>query len=418
MDTTGGKGRAMSNAEDRGRLQALDADEDLAGLRRPAAKFNIFEATGDVRRELNHSRFLHFLLNPQSSHELQDRFIKSLLRRAFPREDFTPTFSSPSRWTTHREYYLTDDETGEQGFVDILLLHAERKLAVIIENKIDSGERPKQLDLYYRVLDKRGWKARGVYLTRHGLIPSHSKYVPVSYGVVCDAIDELLIDQTVAGDVRTIMMHYVDMVRRDIVDELDIDAACQRLYRKHELAFRLVHERVSTRHTKMRDTLESRVLQLVGQENARNCIDEWKVNYNTTILRFILPEWKNRATYTEKWSRILKCILEFAIAISPQEVFVDLKIGPGNSVTRRNLFDLARRNKDIFNFESPLQEYTQVYHRPLLSAEKYEELGTDALVREVEQQWDGFVGQDLLRIRDAIQTWLNEAGNSNAYSNQ
>lgn len=281
----------MSNTEDRVRLQALDEDKDLAELRRPTAKFNIFEATGDVRHELNHSHFLYFLLNPQGSHELQDRFIKSLLQRVFPLEDFTSTFSSPSQWTAHREYHLTDDKS-ERGRVDILLLHEEQGFAIIIENKIDSDEHSDQLHYYYEVISGRGWKTRGVYLTPDGRTPSCEKYVPISYGVVCAAINGVLVDQAVANDVRTLMTHYVDMVRRHIVNELDIDAACQRLYRKHGPALRLGHERVLTRHNKVRDTLESRVLQLVGQENARNCIDEWKVNYNTTILRFIPPEWK------------------------------------------------------------------------------------------------------------------------------
>ncbi len=404
----------MGDSEDRLQLQALDADKDLAELRRPEAKFNTFEATGDVRHELNHSHFLYFLLNLQGSHELQDQFIKSLLQRAFPTEDFASTFSSPSQWTTHREYYLTDDETGEQGFVDILLLHKEQGLAIIIENKIDSGEHSNQLCLYNRVLTKRRWNTRGVYLTPDGRTPSCEKYVPISYGVVCAAINGVLADQTVANDVRTLMTHYVDMVRRQIVDELDIDAACQQLYRKHEPALRLVQERVSARRKKIEDLLERRVRQLVGQEN----IDHWEREETMTISRFIrfaLPEWKNERfehlLHTERWSRSLKSILEFAVGVSPQHVYVNLLIGPGNDVTRPSLFDLARRNKDIFTVEAVLQKHSQIYYRPLLSAEKYEELGTDALMREVEQQWDGFVGQDLPRIKDAIQTWLSEAGN-------
>jgi len=187
----------MSDSEDRVRLQALDADKDLAGLRRPTAKFNIFEATGDVRHELNHSHFLYFLLNPQGSHELQDIFIKIFLQRAFPLEDFTSTFSSPSRWTAHREYHLTDDDKSERRRVDILLLHEEQGLAVIIENKIDSDEHSDQLDYYYRVISGRVRMTKGIYLTPDGRTPSCEKYVPISYGVVCDAINDVLGDQTV-----------------------------------------------------------------------------------------------------------------------------------------------------------------------------------------------------------------------------
>lgn len=58
----------MGDTKDQERLQALDADEDLAGLQLPRPQFNIFRATGDVRHELRHSHFLYFLLDPQATH--------------------------------------------------------------------------------------------------------------------------------------------------------------------------------------------------------------------------------------------------------------------------------------------------------------------------------------------------------------
>jgi len=76
----------MSEGETRQQVQALEADEDLAALRRPLATFNIFEATGDVRHELRHSHLLYFLLNPRETHGLEDRFIKSLLQKVLPLE--------------------------------------------------------------------------------------------------------------------------------------------------------------------------------------------------------------------------------------------------------------------------------------------------------------------------------------------
>lgn len=403
----------MSEGETRQRLQALEADEDLAALQRPPATFNIFEATGDTWHELRHSHLLYFLLNSRETHGLEDMFIKSLLQRVWPLDNFASTFNGPSAWTAYREYSLADDEKNEQGRVDILLLHEGQGLAVIIENKINSGEHSNQLDLYYRVLKGRGWATRGVYLTRHGLIPSHSKYVPISYVVVCAVIDEILTDQVVANDVRTLLTHYIEMVRRHIVNEQDIDAACQRIYRQHEQAIKLVQERVSARQKKIGAALESRVRQLVvDQQN----IDHWEQN-GSKYIRFVLQEWeKESLLYTKKWSPILTSILEFGLANSPQEVYVNLQIGPGDRNTCQSLFDMARskqKSAGPFTVDGAVpSEYSEIYHRDLLSPQQYEELSADALVEKAKSQWAVFVEQDLPHIKDAIQQWIIETGSA------
>lgn len=399
----------MSEGETRQRLQTLEADEDLVALRRPPATFNIFEATGDVRHELRHSHLLYFLLNPRETHGLEDKFIKSLLQKVLPLDNFDSAFNGPSAWTVHKEYFLTDDETSDEGRVDILLLHEEQGLAVIIENKIDSDEHSDQLCLYDRVLTSRSWKTSGVYLTPDGRTPSCKKYVPISYGVVCAAIKEVLGDQAVADDVRTLLTHYVDMVRRYIVNELDIDAACQRIYRQHGQAIKLVQERVSARQKKIGAALESRVRQLVvDQQN----IDHWEQN-GSKYIRFVLQEWeKESLLYTKKWSPILTSILEFGLANSPQEVYVNLQIGPGDRNTRQSLFDMARskqKSAGPFTVDGAVpSEYSEIYHRDLLSPRQYEEFSADALVEKAKSQWAIFVEQDLPHIKYAIQQWIIE----------
>ena len=42
--------------------------------------FNIFEAIGVTKREIHHSAFLSFLLNPAGQHGLNDLFLKEFLK--------------------------------------------------------------------------------------------------------------------------------------------------------------------------------------------------------------------------------------------------------------------------------------------------------------------------------------------------
>lgn len=408
----------MGDTKDRELLKALDTDEDLIGLRRPEPHFNIFESTGDVRHELRHSHFLYFLLNPQATHDLGEYFIGYFLRKVLSPDEFSTTVGdSPTdrhdRWEVQREYHLSDDETGERGYVDILLLDKARRVAVILENKIDSTEGQGQLEKYYCALTKQGWQATGLYLTPHGNKALSTKYVSVSYETVCAAIEEMCANNVVSvADVRTLLVHYTDMVRRDIVNELDIDGVCQRIYAKHKQAIKIVQKRVAARHVIVGDFLQSLVRQQVGLDNVGNCIDKYTNAENDTMAtRFVLPEWrKEPLLHTKKWSPLLECILEFAVASEPQRVYVNLQVGPGDHKTRNSIFDLAR-SKDVFSVEAVPQKYSGIYHRDLLLPKQYEELSVDALVQEAGKQWDNFVRQDLPRINEAIQQWTIETGN-------
>jgi hypothetical protein len=73
----------MSKAD----LEALEAlvvdNSDLERLETMLDQFNMFEAMGAVRREVRHSDFLAFLLDPRQSHGLGDAFVKRLLQRVF-----------------------------------------------------------------------------------------------------------------------------------------------------------------------------------------------------------------------------------------------------------------------------------------------------------------------------------------------
>lgn len=125
---------------DRRALEALLVDNpDFDRLKALLGQFNIFEAIGVVRRELRHSDFLAFLLNPQQeSHGLDDTFVKRLLQQVFisapdASEPITPI--DLDLWNLDQMVVLR-----EWQYIDILLLDESNQLAVIIENKIDTTE--------------------------------------------------------------------------------------------------------------------------------------------------------------------------------------------------------------------------------------------------------------------------------------
>ena len=166
-------------------------NRDLERLEALLDRFNIFEATGFIRQERRHSDFLAFLLDPKGNHGLGDAFVKSLLQRVLLTAGNVPISVTPEeleQWDLNRM-----EVRREWQYVDILLLDGDHKLAVIIENKIDSGEHSGQLQRYLEVVGQhyRGWRIIAVYLTRGGDPPSHECYLPVAYDLVCEVIDSL-----------------------------------------------------------------------------------------------------------------------------------------------------------------------------------------------------------------------------------
>jgi hypothetical protein len=136
-------------------LKALEdflvGNEDLERLEALLDRFNIFEAIGVVRQELRHSDFLAYLLDPRGNHGLGDAFLKRFLQRVLI------TTEDISVGVTPIELELQDmtrtEVRKEWKHIDILLLDGEYKLAIIIENKIESGERPGQLQRYLEVVE-------------------------------------------------------------------------------------------------------------------------------------------------------------------------------------------------------------------------------------------------------------------------
>ena len=150
--------------------KALEAffvnNADLERLEELLDRFNIFEALGVVRQELRHSDFLTFMLDPQETHGLDDAFVRRLLQQVLMS---APGASTP---VTPIELSLWDlgqmEVRREWQRIDILLLDERNRLAVIIENKIDTGEHSDQLQRYYEIVRQHypGYRMIGLYLTR------------------------------------------------------------------------------------------------------------------------------------------------------------------------------------------------------------------------------------------------------------
>jgi hypothetical protein len=239
---------------DRAALERLVAgDSELHTLVAVLDRFNLFEALGVVRRELRHSDFLAFLLDPVESHCAGNNLARWLLEHVAAAH--RSALGGAANWQADEFCPVVRREWQN---IDILLTDDRQRLVVLIENKIDSGEHSDQLARYYEQVKRAypGWQILALYLTPKGERPSHGSYLQVSYRDVVTMIEGLIADPPsgMATDVRVVLTHYVRMLRSHIVGDPELAELCRRIYRQHQRALELLFEYSDTaRQQRLRD---------------------------------------------------------------------------------------------------------------------------------------------------------------------
>jgi len=395
------------NKSNRQALEAFLLDNpELEQLEALLDEFNIFEAIGAVRQEVRHSDFLAFLLNPGERHGLGAAFAQKVLLTAVraSENEIGVTAVDLALWELDGLQVLREWQN-----IDILLLDESHHLAVIIENKVDSGEHSGQLPRYWRIVQQRypGWQMVGLFLTPDGREPSDERYIPLDYGLIHDLVLEMAEGRasTLGADVQTLMRHYAQMLRRHIMPDSDIAQLAQRIYKKHQRALDLIFEHRPDLQSELRDYLiamieatPGMILDHATKTYVRCCPEAWDA-----------PLLRQGAGWTPTGRMLL---LEFSNRTD--RLLLRLYIGPGPQPLRERLYNLALAHPPVFNVSkrggSVQGSYKTIYGQDFLRAGDYEGATLDELTAKVQQKWDGFVGGRLGEITAVLRSadWLWE----------
>ena len=132
--------------------------------------FNVFEVLNLQRDEVRlHSSFIAALLDPRGPHGLKTKLLESFLK-VMKADDILHDLDS-----VHVEKEMPIGQISKNGNdggrMDIVLMDMHKN-AIVIENKIDAGDQPKQLLRYDNYCKKHFKKYRIYYLTKWGVDPS------------------------------------------------------------------------------------------------------------------------------------------------------------------------------------------------------------------------------------------------------
>lgn len=189
------------------------------------SRFNVFTCLTRHHLEELHSKFLFYLLNPQSTHDCQsfflEQFFQGLLKK--PRLcQLLPNFNLKEVTTAkvRREVYIGATHDPEvYGFIDITI--ETRTVFIVIENKIRANEQPRQIERYVKYGEQVGKLCHGLFLTPRGHAAQEAgatDYTPISYEY--DILEWLqrcidLGDQP--ENVSTGLKYYIDLLKKSIL---------------------------------------------------------------------------------------------------------------------------------------------------------------------------------------------------------
>lgn len=127
-----------------------------------AERHNVFEALGLARKEIYHSRFIGYLLDPQGHHDQGERFLRPFLACLGLNSGVADDLSAAR--------ISVELDTAGHGRIDLVIALGDGT-TIAIENKVQAGEQDRQLERYWhwlRSLGKPQDKLMLVFLTPDG----------------------------------------------------------------------------------------------------------------------------------------------------------------------------------------------------------------------------------------------------------
>lgn len=229
----------MTQDEEKALNEFLDDISCLNELKKWKTGFNIFDVLNISRNEIRHSNVLSWLLNPNGDHGLGDSVLYGVLSEIL-------SLNSKCKFKQTKLLLLdlkNFDVRREEEFIDILLVSQKEKFVIAIENKTFTGEHDNQLSRYMKYVEKRfsGFDTLYLYLTPHGDESSDSEnWLLLSYDAIYKSIERALNEIHVEEDVNAFINNYLEILRRDIMDDQELKNVCNKIYEKHKKALDLI----------------------------------------------------------------------------------------------------------------------------------------------------------------------------------
>lgn len=251
------------------------------------SKLNIFDVLRIERQEIRHSNMLRWLLDANETHGIGDKFISMFMQRLFsdnkmPQMDiFNCLLSDFYSFSVQRE----------SKHIDILIISHKEKIAVAIENKVDSHEHSNQLNRYRVQMEQAypDYQRLYVYLTPDGDTPSDEvNWQVFSYSDVAEILENICENPNVSEETELLIKNYVSFIRRDIVEDKRLIEICNKIYSKHRQALELIMKNKTIGGINLGSVIQDTLIKLKNEGKIRYD-EEWGYQFGTERMYKALP---------------------------------------------------------------------------------------------------------------------------------
>jgi len=374
-------------------LRLLTEDRAFLQLDDELNEFNIFDAVNTVRREMRHSDFLAFLLNPYSNHGLKGAF----------GEIFLGALANSDRGSGYFVPFDSAEVRREWRNIDILVCCRASKVVFIIENKIDSTERDGQLERYWNTVHAEfpGFRVIGLYLTPEAEKPSCKDYFPIGYARVCDSLKTLLGKQkdTLPPGFKVAVEHYSAIIQQQITTMTpELRTQCWAIYSKHKHAFDLIRDCLDE-WDPIREFLKGLINQyspmLASEGDRPGYVSFYSKHWETTkflnsprmLQKIFFFEFQYREAQHAKGGLVLNLAIKNA----------------DNGPEPARAFKLAKEKGEPFMVPVRPTRWPVIFSKHLANPEEID-IWNSATEEKVRLQWDDFYKTKLPLLNKTIQT--------------
>ncbi len=292
---------------------------------------NIFRSLSIERKELRHSNFIAYILNPNESHGLGDVVIRKLMRDIFSDEK-----------ATDRDIFDADgldllniEIRREWRNIDLLIILGRD--VVVIENKVDSADHSDQLKKYFEIANASfpGKKIHFVYLTPFGNDPQDENfgklYINYSYLQLAEIIDSIidLYKNKLSQKVFFYLSDYLLTVKRELLMNDKPNEWAANVYKAHKEAFDFIIENKPDPAS----ILYPYFLEAIKREGfAEGSKNKGYLRFTTQSLKKLLPE-----NVAEGWPGKEIFLFEIDYFWSDKSAKFKAVIAPSNDPVREKL---------------------------------------------------------------------------------
>lgn len=297
------------------------------------SNFNVFETLRIIHTEIRHSNVLSWLLTPTENHGFGDYIIKKVVETVVYNNFSDVSESSYNPLKISLMDYHDFIIRREWRNIDILAVSEKNKFLIAFENKVWSNESNHQLKKYHTIINEeyRDYEKLFIYLTPFGDESSAPTiWLNMNYASIISIIENGLVikKEWMSERTKLFVEQYLEVVRRYIVGDNELEKVCREIYFKHKKALDLIFEYKPDIYSDISNHLQNIISETPGL--ILDISNKTYIRFTTDRLDELIPK------IGEGWVSTNRLLL-FEFQNKSEKLALKLLIGPGDGGLREKI---------------------------------------------------------------------------------